>query len=81
MRGSEPDKDVIYVLTDRKDRVRDMDAEYLVDYLESGFSSYPTAAEAEEGRQAGDAYDEPWRTRVVGFRVKAFLPKKKGKLK
>ena len=73
--------EAIYILADREDRVRDMDAEYLVDYLESGFSSYPTSGEAEEGRQAGAAYDDPKFTRVVGFRVKAFLPKKKGKRK
>lgn len=71
----------IFILADREDRVRDMDAEYLVDYLECGFSSYPTSGEAEVGRQAGDAYDDPGGTRVVGFRVEAFLPKKKGKRK
>lgn len=58
-----------------------MNAWYLERYLDAGHSTYPTAEEAEAGRQAGDAYDEPGRTRVVGFRVRAFLPKKKGKRK
>ena len=71
----------LFILADREDKIREMDAEYLVYYLESGFSRYPTSAEAEEGRQAGDAYDDPGGTRVVGFRVEAFLPKKKGKRK
>lgn len=71
----------LFVLADREDHVRDMDAWYLANYLENGYSVYDTAEEAEEGRQAGDAYDDPGGTRVVGFRVKAFLPKKKGKRK
>lgn len=69
----------LFILADREDRVRDMDAWYLANYLGAGISVYRTAEEAEEGRQAGDAYDDPKLTRVVGFRVKAFLPKKKGK--
>ena len=71
----------LFILADRETPVRNMDAEYLADYLERGFSSYPTSGEAEEGRKAGDAYDDPGGTRVVGFRIKAFLPKKKGKRK
>lgn len=71
----------MFILADREDHVRDMGAWYLESYLNAGYSRYLTAEEAEEGRQAGDAYDEPGRTRVVGFRVKAFLPKKKGKRK
>lgn len=81
MRGSEPDWNVIYVLADREERVRDMSAWYLVNHVKNGYWTYDTAEEAEAGRQAGDAYDEPGRTRVVGFKVKAFLPKKKGKRK
>ena len=71
----------LFILADREDLVRGMGAWYLADYLENGYSAYDTAEEAEEGRQAGDAYDEPGRTRVVGFRVEAFLPKKRGKQK
>lgn len=71
----------LFILADREDRVRDMDARFLSCYLENGCYAYATAEAAEAGRQAGDAYDEPGRTRVVGFRVKAFLPKKKGKRK
>lgn len=68
--------DAIYILAEREDPVRTMDAGYLADYLESGFASYLTAEEAEEGRKRGDAYDSPGLTRVVGFRVTPFLPKK-----
>lgn len=71
----------LFILADREDRVRDMDAWYLANYLESGLSRYLTAEEAEKGRQAGEAYDDPKLTRVVGFRTKAFLPRKKGKRK
>ena len=71
----------LFILADREDRVRDMDAWYLANYLGAGLSVYVTSEEAEAGRQAGDAYDDPKFTRVVGFRVKAFLPKKKGKRK
>jgi hypothetical protein len=71
--------DTIYILADREDPVRIMDADYLVGYLENGFASYLTAEEAEEGRKRGDAYDDPGATRVVGFCVKPFLPKKERK--
>lgn len=68
--------DAIYILADREDPVCIMDADYLAGYLENGFASYLTAEEAEEGRKRGDAYDSPGLTRVVGFRVTPFLPKK-----
>lgn len=71
----------VFILAEKETRVRDMSAWYLVGYLNNGYSTYLTAEEAEEGRQAGDAYDDPGRTRAVGFRVEAFLPKKKGKRK
>lgn len=71
----------MFILAEKEVPIRGMDAWYLADYLANGYSKYLTAEEAESGRQACDAYDEPGRTRVVGFRVKAFLPKKKGKRK
>lgn len=71
----------LFILAERETPVRNMGATYLMGYLDAGHSAYATAGAAEAGRQAGDAYDEPGRTRVVGFRVKAFLPKKKGKRK
>ena len=71
----------LFILAERETPVRGMDAWYLKTYLDAGHRTYPTAEEAEEGRQAGDAYDDPKFTRVVGFRAKAFLPKKKGKRK
>ena len=66
----------IFILAERETPLRNMGAWFLSNYLEDGHSVYATAEGAEAGRQAGDAYDEPGRTRVVGFRVKAFLPKK-----
>lgn len=71
----------LFILAERETPVRDMGAAYLRCYLADGYSVYDTAEAAEAGRQAGDAYDEPGRTRVVGIRVKAFLPRKKGKRK
>lgn len=67
----------LFILAARATRVRDMGAPYLERYINAGYSTYPTAEKAEEGRQAGDAHDDPGLTKVVGFRVKAFLPKKK----
>lgn len=69
----------IYILADKTDKLRDMDARYLAKYLDGGFANYDTAEGAEEGRQNGDAYDEPGKTRVVGFKITPFLPKKKTK--
>lgn len=66
----------LFILAERGTRVRNMNARYLERYLNAGQVTYLTAEEAEAGRQAGDAYDEPGRTRVVGFRVEAFLPRK-----
>lgn len=66
----------LFILAERGTRVRNMNARYLERYLNDGRVTYLTAEEAEAGRQAGDAYDEPGRTRVVGFRVGAFLPRK-----
>lgn len=71
----------LFILAERETPVRNMGAMYLRGYLSDGHSVYATAEAAEAGRRAGDAYDEPGRTRVVGYRVKAFLPKKKGKRK
>ena len=70
-------KDTIYVLAERDTPVRSMDATWLLGYLRYGLSVYFSAEEAEKGRQAGDAYDEPGRTRVVGIEIKPFLPKRK----
>ena len=69
----------IFVLMERGCRIPDIDrcaARELVDHVTNGYYTYTTAEEAEEGRQNGDAYDDPGKTRVVGFRVKAFLPRK-----
>ena len=71
----------LFILAEREIPVRGMDAWYLKMYLDAGHSVYATAEAAEAGRQAGDAYDDPKFTRVVGFRAEAFLPKKKGKRK
>ena len=68
--------DAIYCLMDVDEKLRDMDAATLCAYLDVGFAHYMSAEEAEAGRQNGDAYDEPGKTRVVGFRVVPFLPKR-----
>lgn len=75
------DDDVIYCLVDRADHVRSLNVYDLMAHFENGYRTYLTAEDAEEGRQRGDAYDEPWRTKVVGFRAKAFLPEKKRRRK
>ena len=74
-------KGVIYVLAERDTPIRSIDADWLLSYLHYDQSVYDTAKEAEEGRQAGDAYDEPGKTRVVGIELKSFLPPKKKKRK
>ena len=70
-------KDVLYVLAERSTPMKSIGAQWLLSYLHYEQSVYPSAGEAEAGRQAGDAYDEPGRTRVVGIEVKSFLPKKR----
>jgi hypothetical protein len=70
-------KGAIYVLAERTVPMKRIDARWLLSYLHYDQSVYPPAEEAEEGRQAGDAYDEPGRTRVVGIEIKPFLPKRK----
>ena len=70
-------KDTIYVLAERDTPMNCIDATWLLRYLRYDQSVYPSAEEAEEGRQTGDAYDDPRKTRVVGFELKPFLPKKK----
>ena len=70
----------IFILADVADKIADMDAAYLLNYLTEGYSKYLDAEEAEEGRQRGDAYDEPFLSKVIGFEVKPFvvkMPKKK----
>lgn len=69
----------IFVLMERDRKVSDIDAHAateLAGHVADGRCTYATAEEAEEGRRNGDAYDDPGMTRVVGFRVEAFLPKK-----
>ncbi len=75
--------DYIYCLVEKETKIADMknDPMFLVAYVENGYSIYLSAEDAEHGRQAGDAYDEPGRTRVVGFRIMPFLPKKKMKIR
>lgn len=70
-------KGTIYVLAERDTSMTSIDEQWLLRYLHYDQSVYFSAEEAEEGRQAGDAYDEPGRTRVVGFEIKPFLPKRK----
>ena len=67
----------IYCLVEREEKIRDLDAYYLIGYLENGYATYLSAEDAEEGRQRGDAYDNPAKTRVVGFKVTPFLAKKR----
>ena len=67
----------VYCLIEPCEKIRDMDAATLVEYLDDGYAHYQSAEEAEEGRQNGDAYDEPGKTRVVGFKIIPFLPRKK----
>lgn len=70
----------IYILADKADKIKDMDARYLLTYLvKDGFANYLSYEEAESGRQDGDAYDKPGLTRVIGFRITPFVPKKKKK--
>ena len=66
----------IFCLVEKGWKLRELDAFYLKNYIDDGSATYCTAEEAEEGRQRGDAYDEPGKTRVVGFRIIPFLPKK-----
>ena len=66
----------VYLLVEKDYPVRGFDAGSLVAYVRNGYSVYDTAEEAEEGRRRYDAYEEPGKTRVVGVKVKAFLPKK-----
>ena len=66
----------IFCLVEKDWKLRELDAFFLKNYLDAGYATYYTAEEAEEGRQRGDAYDQPGKTRVVGFRIIPFLPKK-----
>ena len=78
----EDKNDTVYLLVEKGLKIRELDALYLLNYLHYGYSSYFSAEEAEEGRKNGDAYDEPGKTRVVGFKITPFLPKvKKAKRK
>ena len=69
---------VIYCLVEREMKISQMNHPlFLAKYLDNGYTYYYSAEDAERGRQNGDAYDDPGKTRVVGFRVMPFLPKKK----
>ena len=70
-------KGVVYVLAERSTPMKRIGAQWLLSYLYYEQSVYGSAEEAEAGRQAGDAYDEPERSRVVGIEIKSFLPKRK----
>ncbi len=67
----------IYCLIEVGHNVCDRDSRTLARYLSNGYVFFPSQEMAEEGRKNGAAYDEPGRTRVVGFRVAPFIPKKK----
>lgn len=71
-----PNKGCFYCLVEKDVKIRNMDVKFLRSFLVNGYYIYPTAEDAENGRQRGDAYDEPGMTRVVGFSVSAFLPKR-----
>lgn len=73
--------DCIFCLVEKDMKIKDLDANYLNSYLKEGYSSYLCAETAEVGRRRGDAYDEPGRTRVVGFKIIPFLPPKQGENK
>lgn len=70
-------KSAIYVLAERTVPMKRIGAGWLLGYLHYDQSVYFSAEKAEAGRQAGDAYDDPGKTRVVGFEIKPFLPKKR----
>lgn len=81
MSAADKEGQSIFFLVEKDWKLRELDAFFLKNYLEAGYATYYTAEEAEEGRQRGDAYDEPGKTRVVGFRIIPFLPKKNKKKK
>jgi len=66
----------IYMLVDKDVKLREIDAWYVHEYFDNGYATYFSATEAEQGRQNGDAYDEPGKTRVVGIKIMPFIPKK-----
>lgn len=69
--------DCFYCIVGRNTKMADMKtARSILDFLDQGYRTYRTAEEAERGRLAHDAYDNPSDGRVMGFRVKPFLPKK-----
>lgn len=72
-------KSTIYVLAERDRSIKLIDSYWLLNYLHYGQSIYHSAKDAEEGRQAGDAYDDPGKTRAVGIELKSFLPSRKKK--
>lgn len=81
MSAKDKEGQCIFCLVEKGWKVRELDAFYLKHYIDDGCATYYTAEEAEEGRQRGDAYDEPGKTRVVGFRIIPYLPKKNKKKK
>ena len=76
MSAKDKEEQSIFCLVEKAWKLRELDAFFLKNYLDAGYATYYTAEEAEEGRQRGDAYDQPGKTRVVGFRIIPFLPKK-----
>lgn len=67
----------LFILAEKDHKVEDMDALYLERYINDGCATYQTASEAERGRKNGHAYDDPDETKVVGFEIKPFVPKKR----
>ena len=68
--------ETVYCLIETSIKICDVDATTLVEYLLDGHVNYLSADEADKGRRRGDAYDNPGMTRVVGFKIIPFLPKK-----
>lgn len=77
MSKDDDDGSCIYCLVEKEFKIRKLDAYYLYAYINDKNATYMSAEDAEEGRKNGDAFDEIGKTRVVGFRITPFLPKKR----
>lgn len=77
MSKDDTDGSCIYCLVEKEFKIRELDAYYLYAYINDKNATYMSAEDAEEGRKNGDAFDEIGKTRVVGFRITPFLPKKR----
>ena len=67
----------IWILAERDDKLREMDSDYLLAYINQHTirATYDTREDAEEARMRGDAYDDPRKTKVVGFRIERIKQK------